>query len=63
MNKSTIKRNKFNELVINRLQKKWGVTKHYIRMALRGDRTSETCEEIVKDYKRLVKEVENALNK
>jgi len=62
MNKSTNKRNNYNIQVVERLSKKYDVTKRFVTMALRGDRNSETAGHIKKDYKRLVKRVESALN-
>lgn len=62
MNKSTTKRQNYNTQVVERIAKKWGVTTRFVRMALKGDRDSETAETIKKDYKRLVKEVNNIIN-
>ncbi len=62
MSKSTNKRNNYNYLVVTRISKKYGVTKSYTRMCLRGDRVCETCDTIKKEYKQLVKQVETALN-
>jgi len=61
MNKSTNKRNKYNTLVVVQLAKKWGVTTRFVTMSLRADRESETAEELKKEYKKLVKQVEAAL--
>ncbi len=62
MCKPTKKNNNFNDVVVDKLSKSFGLTKHFIRMCLRGDRTSQTADTIVKEYKRLVKQVEKALN-
>lgn len=62
MSKSTIKRQNYNTQVVERIAKKWGVTPRFVTMALKGDRDSETAETIKKDYKRLVKEVNNIIN-
>ncbi|MDB0603150.1 hypothetical protein PL373_18865 [Tenacibaculum maritimum] len=62
MNKRTNKNQKFNSVVINRLIEKYGFTGYYIRQCLKDQRNNETADTIRKDYKRLVKQVENALN-
>ncbi|MCX8483462.1 MAG: hypothetical protein ORN50_07760 [Crocinitomicaceae bacterium] len=49
--------------VVDRLNIKYGLTKHYIRMCLRGDRNNETADLIRKDYAAMCKEVEAVLNK
>jgi hypothetical protein len=41
----------FNPLVIDKLHEKYGVTKHFIRMSLNGDRQSQTSDRIKADYK------------
>lgn len=51
----------FNPVVLDRLQAKYGVTKHYIRMSLNGDRTSETSDKIKADYKLMEAELAKAL--
>jgi hypothetical protein len=62
MNKPTNKNQKFNSIVIHRLVKKYGLTGYYIRQCLKNERNNETSDTIKKDYKRLVKQVEKALN-
>lgn len=61
MNKPTKKRAIYNTTVVNRLIEKYGVSKRYITMSLSGDRQSETLEAISKDYKAMLKEVNNIL--
>ncbi len=62
MSKTTKKRNKYNDIVVKRLAEKFGLTAHYIRMCLRGDRVCETADTIVKEYKALDKKVKETLN-
>jgi hypothetical protein len=62
MNKDTRKNQKFNSLVINKLIVKFDLTGFYIRQCLKGERNSLTSDKIRKEYKKLVKKVENALN-
>lgn len=61
MDKPTKKRAIYNTTVVNRLIEKYGVSKRFITMSLSGDRESETSEAIKKDYKTMLKEVNNVL--
>ena len=62
MDKSTTKTYKtYNIDIIRRLRKKYGISPHFIYASLRGDRTSETSERIVKDYKIAEKEINRIL--
>ena len=65
MNKDNEKRkyNKYIPIVINRLKDKYGLSTQFIHQSLRGDRTSETSEKIVAEYKLLANEVEKVLRK
>lgn len=59
-NKMTNQSRKYNLIAVDRLQIKYGVTKHFIRKCLRGDRTSETALTIKKEYHQLVVRIEEA---
>lgn len=48
--------------IIDKLKRKYGVSKRFITMSINGDRTSETSDAILKDYKSLKKKVANALS-
>lgn len=61
-NKSMQKKESYNSLIVDRLKKKYGVSRRYITMSLSGDRVSETSESIKKDYKRLSERINQALN-
>lgn len=61
MDKPTKKRAIYNATVVNRLIEKYGVSKRFITMSLSGDRESETSEAIKKDYRTMLKEVNNVL--
>ena len=61
MDKPTKKRANYNTTVVDRLKEKYGVSKRFITMSLSGDRESETSEAIKKDYKTMLKEVNNVL--
>lgn len=54
--------NTYNKAIIKRLREKYGTSPHFIYASLRGDRQSETSEAIVKDYKRMDKEINKVLN-
>lgn len=49
----TKKRINFNEDIVHALVVKYGVTAHFVRMSIRGDRKSLTSDCIVKDYKKM----------
>ena len=54
---------RYNTIVIDKLSQKHKVTKVFVRQCIRGDRTSLTAELIAKEYKKMVFEVEQILNK
>lgn len=60
-NKRMKKRTNYNAEIIERLQKKYGVSKRYIQMSLSEDRKSETSETIKKDYAKMKKAVKELL--
>lgn len=55
--KPTNNKNKYHELIMNRLVEKYGVTKRFITMSLNGDRVSETSASLKGDYALMVKRV------
>lgn len=61
-----IKRNSYNTLVVEKLHKKYGLSKTYIRSCINPDSTKATKgimpDTIRKEYKALVSAVENALS-
>ena len=56
MSKTTKKSIKYNEPILEVLQKKYGYSIDYIRKSLRGDRYGIMPDKIIKDYKILEKE-------
>lgn len=62
MSKSTQKRQSFNSQVVNKLSEKHGLTAYYIRQCLKNERNSITSDTIRKEYKQLVKQVNQVLN-
>lgn len=63
MNKSTKTKQYFtyNRDIINRLKEKHGFTSRFIYASLRGERTSESSDIIVKDYKKMESEINKTL--
>lgn len=57
------KNNSYNTTAVNALEKKYDVSKQFIRQCLRGDRTSRTADSISADYKELVKEIDALIEK
>lgn len=48
--------------VIDRLKKKYGVTRHYVVMSIEGSRTGDIPQTIKKEYDVMIKKVAEALN-
>lgn len=61
MNKPTKKTNSYNSDAIKALIKKYGYSKRYITMCLTGDREGIMADNIIKDYKSIVKSIEQAI--
>lgn len=63
MNKSTKTKQYFtyNRDIIKRLKEKHGFTSRFIYASLRGERTSESSDTIVKDYKKMESEINKIL--
>lgn len=53
----------YNREIIRRLREKHGFTSRFIYASLRGDRTSESAEKIVEDYKKMEIEINKTLQK
>lgn len=62
MNKPTKKRESYNSDVIETLIKKYGVSRRYITMSLKGDRVGLLPDRIIKDYKIFKQTIDNALD-
>ncbi|MCT6765632.1 hypothetical protein [Riemerella anatipestifer] len=67
MNKSKQKRNKYNQIAVNNTAKVFGFSARYIRACLKGDRKGIMADNVIKQYKTFVSEinksVENIVNK
>lgn len=55
-------RTNYNNDIIRVLSERYGVSYHFIRMSIRGERHSLTSESILKDYKEMNTAVTNTLN-
>lgn len=53
----------YNRDIIKRLREKHGFTARFIYASLRGERTSESSDKIVKDYKVMEQEINKTLKK
>ena len=62
MCKSMKTKNTYNAEILKKLKIKYGVSKRFITMSLKGDRVSETSEAIVKDYAVIQKAMTEAIN-
>lgn len=60
MDKNTQKRCKYHPLAINKIAEMYGYSERYIRQILKGDRTGLMAENVLRDYKRFVKEFDKA---
>lgn len=63
MNKAIINRKIYNQSVVNKLMRKYGVSKRMVHYALNKERDSETAESIRKDYPKMVEAIRQALDK
>lgn len=52
---------RFPVIIVDRLREKYGVSGHFIRMSIKGDRQSETSEKIKKDYNRVMSVLKKSL--
>ncbi len=63
MNKISEKpRHRFNTRVINLLAEKYGFSDRYIKLILSGDRSPIISDQIKKEYKELVNNIEKSLD-
>lgn len=61
-NKNSIKKNNsYNVLAVSAISKKFKVTEQYVRQCIKGDRKSINADCIKKEYKSLVKKIENLI--
>jgi len=63
MSKSKQKRQTYNDPVIQELKNRYGFTRQYIVMSIRGERTGTICIQIQEEYKKLDKASKQAITK
>lgn len=63
MNKSNQKREKYNPLAVNKVAEKYGFTPRYVRACLKGDYKGIMPDNLKKDYKEMVKKIEETIEK
>lgn len=55
------KNNKYNTIVVAAIAIKWGVSKHYVRLCIKGDKNSLNADKIKVDYRNLVKKIDKII--
>lgn len=61
MDKNNTNRNKYNNLIINKLAEKHNISKSYVRKSLKKDRTGILPDLIIKEYKELEIQINSLL--
>ncbi len=61
MSKGNRKYNAKSALVIKQLAAKHQVTEAFVRLAVKGERGSQTAETLHKEYRKLINAIDNAL--
>ncbi|MGQ1945401.1 hypothetical protein [Ornithobacterium rhinotracheale] len=62
MDKNKQKRNNYNALAVNKVAEIYGFTPRYVRACLRGDRKSIMADNVIRQYKIFVSEINKAVN-
>jgi hypothetical protein len=60
---NTKKNNSYNVVAVTAISEKRGLSKQYIRQCLKGDRKSISADQILKEYRELVREIEKLVSK
>lgn len=63
MDKSKQKREKYHPLAVNKVAEMYGYSARYIRQILKGDRKGLMADNVLRDYKQLSKEIDQATEK
>ncbi|WP_372472599.1 hypothetical protein AB4865_07215 [Capnocytophaga sp. ARDL2] len=63
MNKSKQKREKYHPLAVNKVAEMYGYSARYVRQILKGDRKGLMADNVLRDYKQLSKEIDQATEK
>lgn len=62
MDKSKQKREKYNALAVNKIAEAYGFSTRYVRQILKGDRKGLMADNVLRDYNKLARDFENAVN-
>lgn len=57
------KREKYHPLAVNKVAEMYGYSTRYIRQILKGDRKGLMADNVLRDYKRLSREIDQATEK
>lgn len=63
MDKNKQKRARYHPLAVNKVAEIYGYSARYVRQILKGDRKGLMADNVLKDYKRLSKEIDQATEK
>ncbi|MGP2571455.1 hypothetical protein ACT4R9_11290 [Ornithobacterium rhinotracheale] len=61
MNKSKQKRNNYNHIAVNKTAEVFGFSARYVRACLKGDRKGIMADNVIKQYKTFVSEINKAV--
>lgn len=61
MDKNSQKRKKYNTGILKKLADKYSVSVRHVRYCLTGDRTGQTADNILKEYKEMLSEINKIL--
>lgn len=63
MDKSKQKRERYHPLAVNKVAEMYGYSARYVRQILKGDRKGLMADNVLRDYKQLSKEIDQATEK
>lgn len=63
MDKSKQKRERYHPLAVNKVAEMYGYSTRYIRQILKGDRKGLMADNVLRDYKQLSKDIDQATEK
>lgn len=63
MDKSKQKRERYHPLAVNKVAEMYGYSARYVRQILKGDRKGLMADNVLRDYKQLCREIDQATEK
>lgn len=63
MDKNKQKRERYHPLAVNKVAQMYGYSARYVRQILKGDRKGLMADNVLRDYKQLSKEIDQATEK